>query len=125
MLFLFGAELSDPSNIYIANGELTGFLTTDQTEFNYVLHINNLAGIKAAYFYLDNILNANKIVKNIAINLKMGFIIDKWSIYDAFDSLSHELINDLKNGHIYVNVCTDLFPKGAMNGQIYPLYSNI
>ncbi len=115
-------ELPEPNPVEGAAGTGFALLNEDETEVQYQVTVTGLSSApNAAHFHGPASSSETAgVVKGI--NMSGVFHVSGvWSVNDADQTLTPELIQSLKNGMLYFNVHTDLNPPGEIRGQIIPV----
>lgn len=118
---LFPVYLSSDQEIPPVNLGATGSalvrIGPGQSEISVDGYVNNLSGeITAAHIHKGNSNENGDVVKTLIVENNRFRI--TWRRNDATQPLTTDLLNDLRNGSLYVNVHTSAHPNGELRGQI-------
>ncbi len=122
----FTAHLSGdnevPPVVTAASGKATFILNEDETALRYLLEVNNIDSVTAAHIHVGAIDANGPVVVGLfagdAGGPVNGILSGGVIRADEFGGDFAGLINDLKNGNLYVNVHSTQHPAGEIRGQI-------
>ena len=114
-----------PNNNSTGTGNITAILSKDEKMLTFSASVKNLTGpIAAAHFHMGSEGIAGPIVKTITNDFIGDGFNDEavanglWRSTDS-QPLTSLLVEKLKDGDLYVNIHTALFPAGEVRAQLF------
>lgn len=129
--FKFVTHLSGDNEVPMRETNATGQaivkISDDETMIHYRLIVANIENVRAAHFHDAPAGSTSGVVIGLFMGPKIegrfeGVLAEGYITAESFEedgeSMLAKLIQDMRDGNIYINVHTDRYPSGELRGQL-------